>query len=160
MPVDPGNLMMLGRLGATTVIGVPSCARSPKVNGFDWVLERVLAGVPVGRDDVMGMGAGGLLKEIPSRPAPRGRPEDASVVKAPSIAALILAAGQSRRMGEANKLLAEISGQPMVRRVAETVLQSRAPRLSRSPAMSRIRCAGAWTGWNFHSPRTRTSRTG
>ena len=126
MPVDPGNLMMLGRLEGTTVIGVPSCARSPKVNGFDWVLERVLAGVPVGRDDVMGMGAGGLLKEIPSRPSPRGRPEDTGVVRAPSIAALVLAAGQSRRMGEANKLLAEISGQPMVRRVAETVLQSRA----------------------------------
>ena len=126
MPVDPGNLMMLGRLGQATVIGVPSCARSPKVNGFDWVLERVLAGVPVGRDDVMGMGAGGLLKEIPSRPAPRGRPDDAKVAKAPAIAALILAAGRSRRMGEANKLLADISGQPMVRRVAETVLQSRA----------------------------------
>ena len=126
MPVDPGNLMMLGRIGQTAVIGVPSCARSPKVNGFDWVLERVLAGVPVGRDDVMAMGAGGLLKEIPSRPAPRGRPDDASIAKAPSIAALILAAGRSRRMGEANKLLADIQGQPMVRRVAETVLQSQA----------------------------------
>ncbi|MGI9414241.1 MAG: 4-diphosphocytidyl-2C-methyl-D-erythritol kinase, partial [Hyphomicrobiales bacterium] len=106
MPVDPGNLMMLGRLGETPVIGAPSCARSPKVNGFDWVLQRVLAGVPVGPDDVMAMGAGGLLKEIPSRPSPRGRPEEAVVAKAPSIAALILAAGQSRRMGDANKLLA------------------------------------------------------
>ncbi len=43
MPVDPGNLLMLGRVADTPVIGVPSCARSPKVNGFDWVLERVLA---------------------------------------------------------------------------------------------------------------------
>ena len=71
MPVDPGNLMMLGRLGGTGVIGVPSCARSPKVNGFDWVLARILAGLDVTSGDIMGMGVGGLLKEIASRPAPR-----------------------------------------------------------------------------------------
>ncbi|NNE24660.1 MAG: molybdopterin-binding protein [Rhizobiales bacterium] len=71
MPVDPGNLMMLGRLGAIDVIGVPSCARSPKVNGFDWVLARILAGLDVTSGDIMGMGVGGLLKEIASRPAPR-----------------------------------------------------------------------------------------
>ena len=45
MPVDPGNLMMLGDLHGVPVLGVPSCARSPKVNGFDWALERVLAGI-------------------------------------------------------------------------------------------------------------------
>jgi molybdenum cofactor cytidylyltransferase len=71
MPVDPGNLMMLGRLNGVPVIGVPSCARSPKENGFDWVLQRVLAGLDVSADDVMDMGAGGLLNEISSRPAPR-----------------------------------------------------------------------------------------
>ncbi|MBI3672642.1 MAG: molybdopterin-binding protein, partial [Rhizobiales bacterium] len=51
MPVDPGNLMMYGRLDGVPVIGVPSCARSPKVNGFDWVLERVMAGVHVSSSD-------------------------------------------------------------------------------------------------------------
>ena len=66
MPVDPGNLMMLGRLDGVPVIGVPSCARSPKVNGFDWVLERVMAGVHVTAQDIMDMGAGGLLAEIPT----------------------------------------------------------------------------------------------
>lgn len=71
MPVDPGNLMMLGRLGKVDVIGVPSCARSPKVNGFDWVLARILAGLDVTPRDVMGLGVGGLLQEIASRPAPR-----------------------------------------------------------------------------------------
>lgn len=71
MPVDPGNLMMLGRLGKVDVIGVPSCARSPKVNGFDWVLARILARLEVTPDDIMGMGVGGLLQEIASRPAPR-----------------------------------------------------------------------------------------
>ncbi|MBF2734617.1 MAG: 4-diphosphocytidyl-2C-methyl-D-erythritol kinase, partial [Betaproteobacteria bacterium AqS2] len=44
MPVDPGNLLVLGRLGRAYVIGMPSCARSPKENGFDWVLRRICAG--------------------------------------------------------------------------------------------------------------------
>jgi molybdenum cofactor cytidylyltransferase len=71
MPVDPGNLIMVGRLGGADVIGVPSCAGSPKLNGFDWVLERRLAGLPVGREEITAMSIGGLLKEIPSRPQPR-----------------------------------------------------------------------------------------
>lgn len=71
MPVDPGNLMMLGYLQGVPVIGVPSCARSPKVNGFDFVLQRVLAGLDLTAHDIMDMGAGGLLAEIPSRPLPR-----------------------------------------------------------------------------------------
>ncbi len=71
MPVDPGNLIMLGRLGTIDVIGVPSCAGSPKLNGFDWVLERRLAGLAVGREEITAMSIGGLLKEIPTRPQPR-----------------------------------------------------------------------------------------
>ncbi|MEZ5842151.1 MAG: molybdopterin-binding protein [Hyphomicrobiaceae bacterium] len=71
MPVDPGNLLMLGRLDGVPVVGVPSCASSPKLNGFDWVLERVAAGLPVGRADIIAMAVGGLLMEIPSRPQPR-----------------------------------------------------------------------------------------
>jgi molybdenum cofactor cytidylyltransferase len=71
MPVDPGNLLLLGNLNGVAVIGVPSCARSPKLNGFDWVLERVLAGIDVRPQDIMDMGAGGLLMEIASRPSPR-----------------------------------------------------------------------------------------
>lgn len=72
MPVDPGNLLFLGHLGERPVIGLPGCARSPALNGADWVLERVLCGVPVSRDDIAAMGVGGLLKEIPTRPRPRG----------------------------------------------------------------------------------------
>ena len=71
MPVDPGNLLLLGRLGAAPVIGAPGCARSPKENGFDWVLQRLLAGVPATGADIRRMGAGGLLMEIVSRPQPR-----------------------------------------------------------------------------------------
>lgn len=119
MPVDPGNLMMFGRLDDVPVIGVPSCARSPKLNGFDWVLERVMAGVPVSATDIMDMGAGGLLAEIPSRPSPReGKPK---VQKAPHVTAVVLAAGRSSRMGE-NKLLMNIGGEAMVRRTVQAAV--------------------------------------
>jgi len=71
MPVDPGNLLFLGELNGKPVIGLPGCARSPALNGADWVLERLICGIPVNAHDIMGMGVGGLLKEIPTRPQPR-----------------------------------------------------------------------------------------
>ncbi|MEY8839656.1 molybdopterin-binding protein [Cribrihabitans sp. XS_ASV171] len=71
MPVDPGNLLFLGQLGARPVIGLPGCARSPALNGADWVLARVACGIPTTGSDIAGMGVGGLLKEIPTRPQPR-----------------------------------------------------------------------------------------
>jgi molybdenum cofactor cytidylyltransferase len=71
MPVDPGNLLLVGSLDGRPVIGAPGCARSPKENGFDWVLQRLLADVPVTRADITGLGVGGLLMEIVSRPQPR-----------------------------------------------------------------------------------------
>lgn len=71
MPVDPGNLLFLGDLGEAKVIGLPGCARSPALNGADWVLERMVCGVPVTHGDIAGMGVGGLLNEIPTRPQPR-----------------------------------------------------------------------------------------
>jgi molybdenum cofactor cytidylyltransferase len=71
MPVDPGNLLLLAERHGLPIIGAPGCARSPKENGFDWVLQRVLAGVPIHDKDIRAMGLGGLLMEIPSRPQPR-----------------------------------------------------------------------------------------
>jgi len=134
MPVDPGNLMLMGRVGDATVIGLPGCARSPKLNGFDWVLQRSIARLPVGPQEVMRMGGGGLLKDIPSRPMPRTRakegkatmPAHKTPARRPRIAALVLAGGQSRRMGEINKLLADIGGGAMVRHVVDNVLGSTA----------------------------------
>lgn len=118
MPVDPGNLMMFGAIGSVPVIGVPSCARSPKLNGFDWVLARVMAGVEVTGRDIMDMGAGGLLAEIPTRPSPReGK---AKVQRAPRVTALVLAAGASSRMGS-NKLLADLGGMPMITRAVSAI---------------------------------------
>ena len=130
MPVDPGNLMLIGRIGDVPVVGLPGCARSPKLNGFDWVLQRLIAGVPVGRAEIGRMGPGGLLKDIPTRPMPRSRRRsstgDTAAARAPKIGARILAAGQSRRMGKENKLLAEVNGKPMVRHVADAVAASKA----------------------------------
>jgi molybdenum cofactor cytidylyltransferase len=117
MPVDPGNLLMLGLLNTVPVIGVPSCARSPKRNGFDWVLERVMAGISVTGADIMDMGAGGLLAEIPSRPSPR------ELNAAPRVVAIVLAAGKSTRMGS-HKMLAEVDGRPMLKVVVEYVLST------------------------------------
>jgi molybdenum cofactor cytidylyltransferase len=71
MPVDPGNLLLLGSRQGVPVIGAPGCARSPKENGFDWILHRLLADIPVTRADIVALGVGGLLMEIVSRPQPR-----------------------------------------------------------------------------------------
>jgi molybdenum cofactor cytidylyltransferase len=123
MPVDPGNLLLLGRLHGKPVVGLPSCARSPKVNGFDFVLQRLFAGLPVGREDIMRMGVGGLLQEIPTRPQPRDA--EHAPLRAPRIAAVVLAAGLSSRMGS-NKLLAEWRGKPLLRWTVESALASEA----------------------------------
>lgn len=123
MPVDPGNLLVLGRLGERPALGLPGCARSPKLNGADWVLERLTAGLPVTSGDIAAMGVGGLLMEIPSRPEPRlgaGAVEH----RRPRVSALLLAAGGSTRMGGRNKLLELVDGAPLVRRSAERLLAS------------------------------------
>jgi molybdenum cofactor cytidylyltransferase len=122
MPVDPGNLMLVASARGRPVLGAPGCARSPKENGFDWVLVRLLCSLPVRRSDLTAMGVGGLLMEIVTRPQPR------AVAEKPgrSLAALVLAAGRSTRMGGPNKLLAEIGGRPLVRIAAEQALASQA----------------------------------
>ena len=162
MPVDPGNLLLLGHIETTPVLGLPGCARSPKVNGFDWVLRRLIADLAVDRDAVTAMGAGGLLKEIAARPLPRAEAVEAppvevaaEVPRAPHIAALVLAAGQSRRMGPDNKLLAEVDGKPMVVRAVEAVLASRAEPVIVVTGHQRDRVAAALAGLDLlrvHNP--------
>jgi len=121
MPVDPGNLLLIGNAGGVPVLGAPGCARSPVENGFDWVLTRLLAGLEVTRADLTGMGVGGLLMEIVTRPQPR-KPAGSEGNR--NVAAVILAAGRSTRMGGPNKLLAELAGKPLVRTVTEQALAS------------------------------------
>ncbi len=116
MPVDPGNLIMLAERNGKPVIGLPGCARSPKLNGFDWALQRFAADVPATPQDIQSMGVGGLLAEIGARPLPRAEATraEADTQHAPKVAAMVLAAGQSRRMGQANKLLEAVDGRAMV----------------------------------------------
>ena len=123
MPVDPGNLFVLGEREGKPVLGAPGCARSPHPNGFDWVLNRIFAGIGVTSADIAGMGVGGLLMEIQSRPQPR---EPAPESRRPQVQAVLLAAGRSSRMGGPNKLLALFDGEPLVRRSAARALAARA----------------------------------
>lgn len=131
MPVDPGNLLCFGDLGGIPAVVLPGCARSPKLNGVDWVLQRLMADLPLAPRDIMDMGVGGLLKEIELRPLPRDRAPEEDQGPAPKrgsrIAAIVLAAGRSRRMAPLNKLLVkDQSGKTMIARVVDNVLASRA----------------------------------
>lgn len=120
MPVDPGNLLVVGELAGKPVLGAPGCARSPKENGFDWVLDRIAAGLNVTSDDIAGMGVGGLLAEIPSRPQPRETRRSRQL----EIGGVLLAAGRSSRMGAHNKLLARFDGEALVHRSARTLVEA------------------------------------
>lgn len=146
MPVDPGNLLVVGRIGDIPVIVAPGCARSPKQNGFDWILDRILAGENPSDVDISGMGVGGLLAEISSRP----RQRDVSVKEptSASVAALILAAGMASRMGLGgpHKLLAEFDGVPLVRRCALTAIASAASSVTIVTGHRRTDIAAALSG--------------
>ncbi len=153
MPVDPGNLMLVGSVGSTPVIGAPGCARSPKENGFDWLLARMLAGLKVQRDDITALGVGGLLMEIVTRPQPR---EDAVATEKPhKVAAILLAAGRGTRMGGPNKLLEEIRGKAIVRMAAEAAATSQAKPVVVVTGHEAERVAASLTGLNvqtIHNP--------
>lgn len=123
MPVDPGNLLMLGQYNGKKVIGMPGCARSPKLNGFDWVLQRICADMELNSTDFAHMAVGGLLKEIPSRPSPRiEKNQPMSTGQSPKIGIILLAAGQSRRMGAQNKLFAEYNGIPLLKHALDCLV--------------------------------------
>ena len=163
MPVDPGNLLVWARVGQVPVLVLPGCARSPRLNGADWIMQRIAAGSAVTARDIMGMGVGGLLVDTPARPLPRARavkdaarpelapapeivadeaPEDGR----PKIAIVLLAAGQSRRMGPHNKLVMPLAGKPLVRRMVEMILQARPAQVvvvtGHEPAMVAAAVAG------------------
>ena len=152
MPVDPGNLMLIGNVKDRPIVGAPGCARSPKENGFDWILMRLLAGLPVTRADVTGMGVGGLLMEIVTRPQPRAA---ATADGSRNVAAIVLAAGRSTRMGGPNKLLAELNGKRLVRMVSEQALASKASSVIVVTGHQRAEVEAALAGLNVkfvHNP--------
>ena len=119
MPVDPGNLLLLGNLGSAIVIGMPGCARSSKFNGVDKVLDKLSCRLPVTREWIASLGVGGLLQEIVDRPRPRVVARQQS-----SVSALLLSAGSSSRYGKANKLLVKWQGEPLIQHVLKTITAS------------------------------------
>ena len=139
LAVDPGNLLMLGELGGRTVLGLPGCARSPADNGVDRLLDRLACDVGIDEPWLRSLAVGGLLGEIVERPSPR-RSADAGTgggdgaTDAPRrrdrVAALVLAAGASRRAGPTNKLLHPLARPgraarvPMVRATVERALEA------------------------------------
>lgn len=127
MPVEPGNMLLLARIGEVPVIILPGCARSRRLNGLDWVLQRLLAGLPMGDAQIRAMGVGGLIRSAPEAEEDEdaSEPDARRSASGCRIAALVLAAGSSSRMGGANKLLCEVDGVPMVRRAVNAALASR-----------------------------------
>ena len=129
MPVEPGNMLLLAHLETVPVLVLPGCARSRRSNGLDWVLQRLVAGLPVGRAEILRMGVGGLIRSpLEPEDEEEGEVESVPAVPAgtPNVAALVLAAGQSSRMGGTNKLLAGVDGVPMVLRAVNAALASKA----------------------------------
>jgi len=138
MPVEPGNMLLLARIGPKTIICMPGCSRSPKLNGFDWVLQRILTGQLVNRLDIMQMGVGGLIKDVPYSSRKQKFLTKLNAYKesyskdkklSPNVSIIILAAGCSRRMGKQNKLLATLNGKRMLEHVVDAAKASDASRV-------------------------------
>jgi len=117
MPVDPGNLLLLGKIKNISVIGLPGCARSPNINGFDWVLERLIANYKITNNDISDMGVGGLLKT---------QNKKKKLNKNYNFNNIILAAGQSKRMKKNNKLLMKYKDQSILSHVITASSKSKA----------------------------------
>ncbi len=63
LPIDPGQLLLLGRLGELPVIGAPGCVRGAARDGFDAVVARILARERLTATDLQALGHGGLLSD-------------------------------------------------------------------------------------------------
>jgi molybdenum cofactor cytidylyltransferase len=145
LPVEPGNMLLQARLAHAPVLILPGCARSRRLNGLDWILQRILAGLPPNHEEYAAMGIGGLIRNLPGHypEAPPDAPDDdvhdthdapnpapPPTTPAPRITALILAAGRSSRMNTGthptHKLLATVDGIPLIQRAVNTALASKA----------------------------------
>ena len=79
----------------------------------------VKKGVRLSAAEVNAPGEGGLLKDVPERLEPReSHTRKRAAAKRGKVSAVVLAGGASKRMGKANKLLAEVDGAALVRQVA------------------------------------------
>lgn len=114
MPVEPGNMLLLARIGAVTVINLPGCARSQRMNGLDWLLHRVLAKLPTGGADIMNMGVGGLI---------RSAHDEGETPARPRVGGIVLATGCFTRMGGTDRT-DKIEGVSSVSRIVDAACAS------------------------------------
>ena len=71
MPVLPGAMSLVGRIGRARVLGVPACALFHKTTSLDLLLPRLLADLPITRSDVARLGNGGMCMECTSCTFPK-----------------------------------------------------------------------------------------
>lgn len=60
VPMQPGNMLMMAYLGKTMLIGVPGASMHSPVTSLDTFLPRIFAGIEIKKEDIAGLGEGGL----------------------------------------------------------------------------------------------------
>ena len=71
VPITPGAMTLLARIGEVQVMGVPACALHFKHTSFDLLLPRLLAGLTTTRQDLAAMGHGAICLECPTCTFPK-----------------------------------------------------------------------------------------
>jgi hypothetical protein len=61
VPAHPGSMLWLGRVGGTSILGLPTCGAYSKATAVDLLLPRLLAGEPASERTVAKLGHGGIL---------------------------------------------------------------------------------------------------
>ncbi|RKP44820.1 molybdopterin-binding protein [Cohnella endophytica] len=59
-PMLPGSMLLFGYLRGVPIFGLPGCVMHDPYTSFDVLLPRVLAGIPILKEDIVVMGYGGL----------------------------------------------------------------------------------------------------
>lgn len=60
-PMLPGSMLLVGYIGDVPIMGLPGCVMHDPYTSFDVLLPKLLAGDRIVREDIVGMGYGGLL---------------------------------------------------------------------------------------------------
>jgi hypothetical protein len=61
VPSHPGSMLWLGRVGGTSILGLPTCGAYSRATAVDLLLPRLLAGEPASEATVAKLGHGGIL---------------------------------------------------------------------------------------------------
>ncbi|WP_138755754.1 molybdopterin-binding protein [Paenibacillus sinopodophylli] len=59
-PMLPGSMLLVGYINGKPIMGLPGCVMHDPYTSFDVLLPRMLAGDVIVREDIVGMGYGGL----------------------------------------------------------------------------------------------------